>query len=163
GMVLFFSVATVLWIGSLVTLLTAVIITAFFVPNMLRKGTVDLLLVKPVSRWALLVYKYIGGRTFLLLSPTVAVPGMWVAPGLRSGVWANSFLLMIFVYTFFFAILYAVSALFAVLTRSAVVAILMTCGVWFVLFLVGLLHGLGEAQRIREEHRNVPPERRTSE
>jgi ABC-type transport system involved in multi-copper enzyme maturation permease subunit len=163
GFVLLVSTAAVLWIGSLVTLLVSVIITAFFIPNMLRKGTIDLLLVRPISRWALLTYKYVGGLTFVLVNTTVAIVGMWLALGLRSGVWANAFLLMIFVYTFFFAILYAVSTLFAVLTRSSIVAILMTCGAWFVLFLVGLFYGLGEQQRVREELRNVPPERRSSD
>src|SRR5262249_44606548 len=35
-------------LGATVALLVSVIITAFFVPNMLRKGTIDLLLVKPI-------------------------------------------------------------------------------------------------------------------
>jgi ABC-type transport system involved in multi-copper enzyme maturation permease subunit len=163
GLVLLISAGAVLWIGSLVTLLTAVIVTAFFIPNMLRKGTIDLLLVRPVSRWALLVYKYVGGLTFVLLNTTVAILGIWLALGLRSGVWANAFLLMILVYTFFFAILYAVSALFAVLTRSSIVAILMTCGVWFVLFLVGLFYTLGELYRLEEDTAPVPPKQRTSD
>jgi ABC-type transport system involved in multi-copper enzyme maturation permease subunit len=162
GIVLFISTISVLGIGSWVTLMVSIIITAFFIPNMLRKGTVDLLLVRPISRSALLTYKYVGGLTFIFVNTTVAIVGMWLALGLRSGVWANSFLLMIFVYTFFFAILYAVSALFAVLTRSAIVAILVTCGAWFVFFLVGLLYALGEGHRIQEERSGVPPERRTS-
>ena len=162
GMVLFISTVSVLGIGSWVTLLVSVIITAFFIPNMLRKGTVDLLLVRPVSRWGLLVYKYIGGLTFIFLNTTVAIVGVWLALGIRSGVWANSFLLMIFVYTFFFAILYAVSALFAVLTRSAIVAILVTLGAWFVFFLVGLLYAVGEGNRMAEEQAKIQPEHRTS-
>jgi ABC-type transport system involved in multi-copper enzyme maturation permease subunit len=44
------------------------------------------------------------------------------------------------VITFFFAILYSVSTLFGVLTRSPIVSILMTCGVWFILFVVGLVN-----------------------
>src|SRR5205823_2542737 len=48
-------------IGAWITILVSIVITAFFIPNMLRKGTVDLLLVKPISRPALLLYKYIGG------------------------------------------------------------------------------------------------------
>jgi ABC-type transport system involved in multi-copper enzyme maturation permease subunit len=106
--------------------------------------------VRPISRWALLVYKYVGGLTFVLINTAVAIVGMWLALGLRSGIWADSFLLMIFVYTFFFAILYAVSALFAVLTRSSIVAILVTCGVWFLLSIVGLLRDQGEARRLSE-------------
>jgi ABC-type transport system involved in multi-copper enzyme maturation permease subunit len=160
---LFLTVNLVLWIGSLATLLTAVIITAFFIPNMLRKGTVDLLLVRPIARWALLVYKYIGGLTFVFINTAVAVVGIWLAMGVRSGVWANSFLLLILVYTFFFAILYAVSALFAVLTRSSVVAILVTCGVWFLLSIVGILYEVGEGHRTTEERDHMPLEGRTSE
>jgi ABC-type transport system involved in multi-copper enzyme maturation permease subunit len=163
GLVLFISTISVLGIGSWVTLLVSVIVTAFFIPNMLRKGTIDLLLCRPISRPALLSYKYVGGLTFILINTAVAIVGMWLALGLRSGVWANSFLLMIFVYTFFFAILYAASTLFGVLTRSAVVAILLTCGVWFVLFLVSVFYGLGERQRMLEDLAETPAEERTSE
>jgi ABC-type transport system involved in multi-copper enzyme maturation permease subunit len=163
GFVLWTSVTIQLWIGSMMTLLVSLIITAFFIPNMLRKGTIDLLLVKPIHRSTLLVYKYIGGLTFIFISTAVAILGIWLALGLRSGVWANSFLLMIFVYTFFFAILYSISALFGVLTRSSIVAILATCGIWFFLFLVGVLHGIGESVAMDESKRNVPAAERSSD
>jgi hypothetical protein len=42
--------------------------------------------------------------------------------------------------TFFFAILYAVSTLFGVLTRSPIVSILITCFVWFCLWLAGTIY-----------------------
>jgi ABC-type transport system involved in multi-copper enzyme maturation permease subunit len=155
-------------LGAWVTILVSVVITAFFIPNMLRKGTVDLLLVKPIHRWALLAYKYVGGLAFILLNTAVAVGGVWLALGLRSGVWSPGFLMSILVITFFFAILYAASALFGVLTRSAVAAILLTCVVWFTLFLVGLLFQLFE-MRVTDEGRrawheamsaNLPPSER---
>jgi hypothetical protein len=126
-------------IGGWVAVLLGVVVTAAFVPNMLRKGTVDLLLAKPVVRANLLVFKYLGGLTFLFLNALVAVAGVWLVVGLRAGIWPVSFLLCTLVLTFFFAILYAVSVLFGVLTRSTVVSILMTCFVWFVLWVVGLL------------------------
>lgn len=138
-------------IGAWVTILISVVITAFFIPNMLRKGTVDLLLVKPIHRVTLLLYKYVGGLLFIFLNTTVAVVGIWVALGLRSGIWPSSFLLTIFAITFYFAILYAASTLFAVLTRSPIVSILMTCAVWFLIFIVGLLYQFGE--QLREAHK----------
>jgi ABC-type transport system involved in multi-copper enzyme maturation permease subunit len=150
----------VLFIGSWVTILTSIIITAFFIPNMLRKGTVDLMIVKPIQRWSILLYKYLGGLTFIFLNTTVAIVGIWLALGLRSGVWANSFLFMIFIITFFFAILYVVSTLFAVLTRSPIVAILMTCAAWFLFFIVGTLNQVFENQRLHENDHNVPAEER---
>lgn len=133
-------------IGAWVAVLVSIVITAFFIPNMVRKGTVDLLLVRPIPRWLLLIYKYVGGLTFIFLNTAVAVGGVWLALSLRSHVWATGFLLTILVITFFFAILYSVSTLFAVLTQSPIVAILLTCLVWFVLFIAGVLFQLVEGE-----------------
>ena len=124
-------------LGAWIAILVGIVITAFFIPNMLRKGTVDLLLVKPIHRATLLVYKYVGGLAFIFLTSAITIVGIWLALGLRSGIWATGFLLTVFVLTFFFAILYSVSTLFGVLTRSAIVSILITCFVWFALWLVG--------------------------
>lgn len=126
-------------VGAAVILLLSCIITAFFIPNMLRKGTVDLLVAKPIHRATLLIYKYIGGMTFIFLNTSVLIVGLWLVLGLRGGIWAPSFLLMIFVLTFEFALFYALSTLTAVLTRSAIVSILVSVVAW------GLLWGLGWA------------------
>jgi ABC-type transport system involved in multi-copper enzyme maturation permease subunit len=135
-----------------VALLVSVIVTSFFIPNMLQKGRVDLLLVKPISRVGLLVYKYLGGLLFIFLNSLFAIGGVWVVLGLRSGVWQPAVLLTVFVITFFFAILYSVSTLAAVLTRSGVVAIIATCFVWLLLFAVGraytFLHDNEEKARV---------------
>ena len=117
------------WIG----VLAGVVITAFFIPNMLRKGTIDLLLAKPVRRWSLLLYKYVGGLSFVFLNTVFVVGGLWLVLGLRTGIWGPGFLISILAITFFFAILYSVSTFFALITRSPIVAILMTVVVWGVL------------------------------
>ncbi len=125
------------WIGAAVTLLLSIVVTAFFIPNMLRKGTVDLLLAKPIHRPTLLIYKFIGGMTFMVLNTGVILGGMWLALGVRTGVWMNGLLLCIGVFTFQFAIFYAVSTCVAVTTRSPVVAILASVVVWGMLFAIG--------------------------
>jgi ABC-type transport system involved in multi-copper enzyme maturation permease subunit len=133
--------------GAGIAMLLATVVTAFFIPNMLRKGTVDLLLSKPIHRATLLVYKYIGGLTFMFLTTVVTVAGVWLALGLRSGLWAPGFLLSIFILTFQFAIFYAVSTLVAVLTRSPIVCILVACFTWVILWAVGAGHILLDATR----------------
>ena len=45
-------------IGGLLVILIAVIITSFFIPNMLRPGSVVMLLSKPIGRTTLLLFKY---------------------------------------------------------------------------------------------------------
>jgi ABC-type transport system involved in multi-copper enzyme maturation permease subunit len=124
-----------------IIILLSIIATAFFVPNMLRKGSVDLLLSKPISRVRLLVFKYLGGLTFVFLNASVIIVSVWIIVSLRSGIWAWGFLLTIPLLTFFFAILYAVSVLIGVWTRSTVVSILLTCVAWFVIWLIGFLYG----------------------
>jgi len=128
--------------GAWLAILLSIVITSFFIPNMLRKGTVDLLLVKPIRRSTLLVMKYWGGLVFIFLNTGFVVFGMWLAVGLRAGIWSTGLLLTGLVITFFFAILYAVSTLFAVLTRSTIVAILMTCFAWGFLFVMGFAYQL---------------------
>jgi hypothetical protein len=145
-------------IGSWIAILISVVITAFFIPNMLRKGTVDMLIVKPVHRTTLLLYKYVGGLLFILINTTIAVGGVWLALSYRSGIWVPGFLISIPVITFFFAILYSVSTLFGVLTRSPIVSILMTLGVWFVLFVVGLTTTIFDTIEKQQE----PPVRRNA-
>jgi ABC-type transport system involved in multi-copper enzyme maturation permease subunit len=149
--------------GGFVALILSVIITAFFIPNMLRKGTLDLLLSKPISRPTLFVYKYIGGLTFIFLNATVAIGGVWLALGIRSGVWAPGFLLCIPVITFFFAILYAGSALFGLLTRSPTSAVLMTLGMWFLFYMVGQAYITFKVFAKIEEAQNTPPEKRITD
>ncbi|HMC67319.1 MAG TPA: ABC transporter permease subunit [Gemmataceae bacterium] len=135
-------------LGAWVAILVSVVLTAFFIPNMLGKGSVDLLLAKPIYRPTLLVYKYIGGLTFIFLNSAVAIAGAWLVIGWRSGIWAPGFLLTTFVITFFFAILYSVSTLVAVWTRSTVLAIVLTCVVWAALFGVGWTQLYVEGKRM---------------
>jgi ABC-type transport system involved in multi-copper enzyme maturation permease subunit len=125
--------------GAGLVLLISTIVTAFFIPNMLRKGSLDLLITKPIARWQLLLYKYIGGLMFICLMSCAAVGGMWLVLAVRSGYWDPRFLLLIPILTFTFAILYAVSTLMGVLTRSGIVAIVITVGFAFVLYVTGQL------------------------
>jgi ABC-type transport system involved in multi-copper enzyme maturation permease subunit len=145
--------------GAAVALLISTIITAFFIPNMLRKGTVDMLIVKPISRWTLLLYKYIGGMTFMFLNAVVVVVGVWLVLGLRTHLWGTGFLLSIATLTFQFAVYYAVSTLFAVLSRSAIVSILMACLTWFVFnLLIGYGYQIVDATRKVREIANMQME-----
>ena len=133
-------VQLVLNIGSWVAVLSGVVITSFFIPSMLRKGTVDLLLAKPIHRGALLTYKYLGGLAFMFLITAYSIVGVWLVIGLRSGLWANAALLLILSLTFFFAILYAISTFVGVVTRSAIVSIVVTILAWAAFAAIGMFY-----------------------
>ena len=124
-------------LGAWVILLTGVVVTAGFVPNMMRKGGIDLLLSKPLSRPQILVYKYLGGLLFVFLVTAATVAGVWLAVGVRTGVWATGLLWAVGGITFYFAVLYALSTLVGVLTRNGIVSIIVTVLFWFAVWLIG--------------------------
>jgi len=127
-------------IGSWIFSLLAVVITAFFVPNMIQKGALDLVIAKPIGRIQLLLYKYVGGLSFAFLLFAFTVLGIYLLVGIRMGIWSPVFLAAIPVLTVQFAILYSVSVLFGVLTRGSIVAILATVAAWFLIFCIGKLN-----------------------
>jgi ABC-type transport system involved in multi-copper enzyme maturation permease subunit len=127
-------------IGAWFVLMAGVIVTAGFIPNMLRKGTIDLMLTKPLARPTILIYKYLGGLIFVFVLAAVGYGGIWLAIGLRTGVWAPGLLWCVPGVTFYFAILYACSTLVGVLTRNALVSIVVTVLFWFVVWIIGTVH-----------------------
>jgi ABC-type transport system involved in multi-copper enzyme maturation permease subunit len=142
--------------GAAFTMLVSTIITAFFIPNMLARGTLDLLLVKPLGRVRLFLYKFTGGLLFILVNTIVIMTGIWLALRLQSGLWVNAFLLCILVFSLQFAILYAVSAFVAVLTRSAIVAMFVTLIFWGMLFAEGWIHWLAVGQFLVQQPPSEP-------
>ena len=100
--------------------------TAGVIPDALEKGTVDLYLSKPIARWELLTGKYLGSVTAILANIIYFIGILWLIIGLRVGVWNGNLLIAGALMTFAFACLYAIVALFGVLTRNMAISII--CG-----------------------------------
>lgn len=129
------------YVGAAFIILLGVVVTSFFIPNMLQKGTVDLFLSKPIRRVMLLLLKYFGGLTFVFFNSVIAIGGVWLSQGLSTGIWTYTLPSTILVITFYFAILYSASTCIAVMTRSTLVAMFLTILLWAVLI------GLGQANQ----------------
>lgn len=139
------------WVGGLMIILIAVIVTSFFIPNMLRPGSVVMLLSKPISRTTLLLFKYLGGLFFVLILSTFVVGGVWLITGIRAGVWAPGVFIVIPLMTFSFAILYAISTVTAVWSRNSIVAILVTLACAGGLWLIGKAEVASRVHRVLED------------
>ncbi len=113
--------------------------TAFFVPRMLEKGAADTLFSKPVSRLTLLLTRYLAGLLFVGVLAVILVGGIHLGLMLNSGYSDPGFLWSIPSLIYLFAVLYAVSILCGVLTRSSAAAILIT--IVFFMF-NGCVHGI---------------------
>lgn len=138
-------------IGGMIIILIAVIVTAFFIPNMLRPGSVVMLLSKPISRSTLLMFKFLGGMFFVIILSTFVVGGVWLITGIRAGVWAPGIFAVIPLMTLSFAILYSVSTVAAVWTRNSIVAILVTLAFAGLLWLVGKVESFATLFRMEAD------------
>ena len=134
-------------IGGAILLLISVILTSFFIPNMLRKGTLDLVVSKPVGKVQYLLYKYVGGLIFIAIISTIAIGGVWLMTGIRSGIFDPRFLITIPALILTFALLYSFSTLIGVLTRNAIAAMLLTIFFAFLLWLIGQLKSTADLFR----------------
>jgi ABC-type transport system involved in multi-copper enzyme maturation permease subunit len=117
---------------SLLGLLLAIFSSASFVPVMLEKGNIDLLLSKPISRTQLIIGKYFGVVLFVFLNILLLVVGVWLMISIKFGYWDYWFLSLSIIITFTFAILYSLILLFGVITKSSVLGMMIA----YLIFLI---------------------------
>lgn len=104
-----------------------------FVPNMLEKGNIDVLLSKPISRSQIIFGKFLGGTGIVLVNIAYLVFGIWFLIGLKFGVWEPSLLLTIVTITFAFAVLYALIILIGILSQNSILAMMLSYLIFFIL------------------------------
>jgi len=114
-------------------LLLAIFSSASFVPVMLEKGTIDLLLSKPISRLQLLIGKYLGGLLVVFINILFLIVGVWLIISLKFSYWDFSFLLVSLTVTFAFAVLYSIIVLFGVITKSSILGMMVAYLIFLIL------------------------------
>lgn len=86
--------------------------TSTLFPLMLQKGSIELLLCRPVPRWRLITARYLGGVAIMAGNAVYLMTGVWVVLGIKSGIWNTGFplstILIIIAFTFLFAAVMAV-------------------------------------------------------
>ena len=94
-------------------------VTASFVTSIMEKGSIDLLLSKPVPRWHYIAGRYVGAVLIIFAEVTYLIFGLWLVAGFSLGSWNGAFLLSAIFITIGFAGIYSLITLFGVLTRSS--------------------------------------------
>lgn len=139
------------WLLGLVLVFLGVLVTASIIPDMLQTGSLHLLLSKPVSRWALIVSKFVGGCAFVLLCVTQLVIGLYVIAALRLGVWNARILWCIPVALLIFAVFYSVSVLAGLKWRSAIISIAASGALAAICVVVGIIGGVIDARVVQPD------------
>ncbi|MCO6438930.1 MAG: ABC transporter permease [Phycisphaerae bacterium] len=107
-----------------------IIASAGFFPALLERGGVEVLVSKPLPRWQVYLGKYLGALFFVFVQAGVFVGLTFLVAGLQWKVWLPGYLLCIPLVVVLFSYLYCVTALVGVLTRSTVLAIVLTIISW---------------------------------
>ncbi len=118
----------------LLGVIVALITTAGVFPSLMTSGTVDLLLSKPMSRSKLFLSKYIGALTFVFLQSLLFVGLTFLVMGIRWHVWIWGYWGFVLLLVILFSYLFAFTALFGVMTRSSLTALLLTGVAWMVIW-----------------------------
>ncbi len=151
---LFVSIGVGTWLSWAAAIL-ALISTAGIFPAFIAKGSIELVVSRPMSRLRLFLTQYAGGLLFVMLQITIFCLTSFLVIGLRGRAWEPGIFLAIPLVTCFFSYLFSVCVLLGLLTRSAVAALLLTILFWFFLFVVnsadsGLLMFTLQAQEKRD-------------
>jgi len=108
-----------------IAILLAIFVTSDIVPSMMEKGIIDLLLSKPLSRTTLLFGKILGGLTVVLVLLMYFTLGTWLIISLATGIWSGGLLWSLLPMLCSFMSLYALMVLVGILTRSAVLGMVL--------------------------------------
>lgn len=116
------------WVESLQTALAmligtfglflALMATSTLFPSMLQKGSIDLLLCRPLPRWRLMTSRFLGGASIMAFNAAYLFLGVWTVLGWKSGIWNPGFPAAVILAIFAFIVLFSVVMVVSVMTES---------------------------------------------
>src|SRR5262245_9492029 len=101
-----------------VGLFLALLATSTLFPAMLQKGSIDLVLCRPISRWRIITARFLGGACIMAFNAAYLFFGVWIVLGSKSGVWNSGFPLSTLLAVFAFVVLFSAMTIVSVATEN---------------------------------------------
>ena len=102
-----------------VGLFLALLATSTLFSTMLQKGSIELLLCRPIPRWRIVTARFLGGAAIMAFNGAYLFLGVWTVLGWKSGVWNSGFPISTVFAVFAFVVLFSVVMVVSVTTESA--------------------------------------------
>lgn len=99
-------------------LFLALMATSTLFPQMLQRGSIDLLLCRPIPRWRLISARFLGGASIMAFNAAYLFIGVWLVLGLKSEVWTRGFPLSTVFAIFAFVVLFSAVMVTSVITEN---------------------------------------------
>ena len=135
------------WVASIIALVS----TASIFPDFVDRGSIDLMLSKPIGRARLFLTKFATGLLFAGLQVLVFTAASFLVIGFRGGDWEPWLFVAIPIVLIFYSYLFAVQAVIGLLTRSVIASIIGVLLFWMLLFMVQTGDGATLAWRVTQE------------
>lgn len=139
-----------LWLGWIASII-ALVSTASIFPDFVDRGSIDLMLSKPIGRARLFIIKFATGLLFAGLQVMVFTAASFLVIGFRGGDWEPWLFVAIPIVLVFYSYLFAVQAVIGLLTRSVIASIIGVLLFWLLLFLIQTGDGATLAWRVTQE------------
>jgi ABC-type transport system involved in multi-copper enzyme maturation permease subunit len=107
-------------------LFMALFATSSLIPSFLEKGSIDLLISKPLSRLQILSGRYLGAVTIVAFNIFYMIIFAWLILSLKTGVWNFGFLLAGVMIVLTYAVLFALMTFLGVTIRSGPFSLMIT-------------------------------------
>ena len=153
-LLVFTSFITPYWLGFLAVLLALLTSCSVF-PELMKEGSIETILSKPVSRWKIFIVKYLGMLGFMAIPLTLFCLIVFLALGIRVGVWKPEVFYAVPVLTFVYSIVYSLAVFVGVLTRSTLFALLSAILFWGASYLVHTVEWLSYTAIIQSAQMGV--------
>jgi ABC-type transport system involved in multi-copper enzyme maturation permease subunit len=139
---------------STIGLVLALMATAMLFHTMLQKGSIELLLCRPVPRWKILTGRFLGGAAIMAFNALYLIIGVWLVLGSKSGVWTAGFPLSTTLVVFAFLVLFSVLMMVSVITENGPAGLLVA---WMLLAFSPILAAHSEITPVfsRELYRDI--------
>src|SRR3989441_1387658 len=103
---------------AIIGMFLALMATSTLFAQMLQKGSIDLLLCRPIPRWRLITARFVGGAAIMAFNAIYLFLGVWTVLVMKSAVWNRGFPLSTIFAIFGFVVLFSVVMVVSVTSES---------------------------------------------
>lgn len=121
-----------------ISLFISLFATSGLFPDMLKKGNIDLILSKPLSRQNIFFQRFFGAITLVAINVIYMIIFSWIVLSVKFEIWNFKYLFSALIIMIFFFNIFAFMTLIAMLIKNGVLSLLLT---YFIVFILSPIIG----------------------
>lgn len=118
------------WAACVGGVLIALIVTSGMMPRLMARGAAEFWLSRPVARWQIVLFRFLGGLAFIAPLGLLWIGGSFLIISFRSGYWNLWYLASFPILLLIYGVLFSLNLLFGTVTRSTLAALFLTLLFW---------------------------------